>query len=759
MKYLNWILFTLAFVSITGCINQNTTSPDNQAFYEDLPYLQDYAVKYFFENEDENAKKVYYDRNGVTQVLTAEGLYLPVNGHFQYPGRLKIDKRYRPMPDKNIKDFTILENQFVYLDDKAVFSNAWAGKLFSRHSIPNAELLCTGENFGFLISDGTKIAYFKDSKQIWDTDLIDDKVLSIKYNIHSEQYLILGSNGLHSFSPDIQKFVKVFSGAEFTCFEPIQNGKEIIIGTTDGYFIINSDGKLLNELNKKLPCTKLTTVKEIDKRLWFGSSEGAFMLREDDKFNYYYGERWLPGNQVIYIENGPDNSVWILTNKGLGQICFKEMTLEDKAMMFEKDVRQRKIRYGIAVDASRLEDHDLSTAENKPADSDNLWTSMYLGSQLFRYLATESEEAKQNCYEAFEALERFHNINNIKGLFGRSIERRGYEAFTKSYRTYVEDYWYEGYNGTIAWHHADDDEWDWKAHASSDQTVGQIFAMTLIAEYIDDEEWRNRAIAILDNLMTYIVENDMCLIDTNGKPTLWGRWNPEYVNRFPIMVGDRRICSSNIVAFLQAAYKFTGKDMFKEKALELMNENGYFENLMRPISEIGQAPEDADGWSRMLSEEWNHSDDEMYFLAYWQLFPYALNDTLKEHFSDAIQDHWYILRPEKNPLWNFCYAMTGASEFDLEESVWTLKEWPLDMIQFKAENSHRKDIVLIEPNFMGQTTAEVLPPDERPELKHNRSSFKLNTGDRQSELSAGDTYLLPYWMGRYLRVISEPKNK
>jgi hypothetical protein len=159
----------------------------------------------------------------------------------------------------------------------------------------------------------------------------------------------------------------------------------------------------------------------------------------------------------------------------------------------------------------------------------------------------------------------------------------------------------------------------------------------------------------------------------------------------------------------------------------------------------------------MLSEEWNHSDDEMYFLAYWQLFPYALNDTLKEHFRYAIKDHWNILRPEKNPLWNFCYAMTGASEFDLEESVWTLKEWPLDMIQFKAENSHRKDIVQLEPNFMGQTTTEVLPPDERPELKHNRSSFKLDTGDRQSELSPGDTYLLPYWMGRYLGLISEPK--
>ena len=398
----------------------------------------------------------------------------------------------------------------------------------------------------------------------------------------------------------------------------------------------------------------------------------------------------------------------------------------------------------------------MSTAENHVADSDNLWTGMYLGSQLFRYLVTGSEEAKQNCYEAFEAMERMHEINGIKGLFGRSFERRGYQEFRQEFRSYVDNYWYDGYQGTISWRHADDPEWDWRASASSDQTVGQIFALTLIAEYIDDDDWRNRAVKLLDELMTYIVENDMCLVDYNGLPSLWGRWHPQYVNRFDTMVGDRKVCSSNIIAFLQTAYHFTGKKLFKEKAFELMHEHGYLENLMRPVAEIGPAPEDADEWSKMLSEEWNHSDDEMYFLAYWGLYPYAFNDTLKENYRQAIKDYWNAERPEKNALWNFCYAMTGATEFDLDESIWHLKEFPLDMIQFANINSHRKDIEKIEPNFRGQTTTKVLPPDERPELKHNRNLFSLDAGDRQSELSAGDTFLLPYWMGRHLGVISAP---
>ncbi len=100
--------------------------------------------------------------------------------------------------------------------------------------------------------------------------------------------------------------------------------------------------------------------------------------------------------------------------------------------------------------------------------------------------------------------------------------------------------------------------------------------------------------------------------------------------------------------------------------------------------------------------------------------------------------------------------MTGATEFDLGESIWHLKESPLDMIEYASKNSHRNDIEFIDPNFRGQITKEVLPTDERPELKHNRNLFTLDAPDRNSELSAGDTFLLPYWMGRFLGVISPP---
>ncbi|MBS1933692.1 MAG: hypothetical protein JST96_06810, partial [Bacteroidetes bacterium] len=310
------------------------------------------------------------------------------------------------------------------------------------------------------------------------------------------------------------------------------------------------------------------------------------------------------------------------------------------------------------------------------------------------------------------------------------------------------------------WKHSADSEWDWRGSASSDQAVGQYFALTMIAQYIDDDAIKKKAIKLIDELTGYIVENDLKLIDVDGRPTLWGRWSPDYVNRFPDMVGDKKLYSSNIISFLQIAFHFTGKEKYHAKANELLYKEKYLDNLARPVSEIGPAPATADKWSRLMSGGWNCSDDEMYFLAYWGLYPYSFNDSLKSKYKDAIRDHWNIIRPEKEALWNLCYAaITGAKKFDLDETIWELKRMPLDLINWSMRNSDRKDIEYVKENHFERPVSEVLPPDERPENKHNRNLFELdNNGNGYAELGGGDVFLLPYWMGRYFGFISAPVN-
>jgi hypothetical protein len=713
------------------------------AVHKDRPFVQEYSIKYFVPDGGTILKKAFMDRNGTLQVITKEGLYRPHNGDFLYPGTMVADRTYLPMKDKNLSDMDVYEDQFVYLDDHAVLSNAWAGSLFINHALSGAHLFKGGKGFSFLVSDGSRFHYFADSSLVWEGAVTGSEALDLAFDDTKNIFYILTQEKIYAFDPSERSMTEIYSGKDFTCFDLAKEGSQIVIGTQDGYMRWDiASGKISGQKDNRLPWPVLTVIREIEGHLWFGSEKGAFMLKDDGRFNYYHGERWLPGEEVVHISKGKNKEVLVLTDKGLSRLVFKEQTLFDKARYYDKQVRERHIRYGFNASLVGMEKGNFNTGRLGDSDNDGLWTSMYLGGEAFRYGVTGSEEALQNVRESLDAMERLYTVNPIHGFPSRSFARRGY---------------IEKLSDPERWQHASHPEWDWKATTSSDEAIGHVFVFGVIAELVDDQEIKGKAIRLLDELMQHIVDNDWYLIDYDGKPTLWGKWHPDYVNGFPTMVGDRKLNSSNIVAMLQTAYHFTQKEIYKEKAFMLMEEHGYLENLMRPMEEIGKAEEGTDQWAEMLSEAWNHSDDEMYFLGYWGLYRYAFNDTLKAKYKEAIIDHWEAERPEKEGLWNIFTALVAPDNFDLEEAIWYLQEYPMDLINWTVRNSHRKDIEIIAPNFRRQSTKEVLPPDELAIRRHNANRFDLDGGnDGRAESSAGDIWLLPYWMGRYLEVISEP---
>ncbi len=734
------ILLALLAFGFASC-TKNETQKTTQS-HQDTPFVQDYSIKYLNENPDAELLQVASDRNGYIQMLSSKGLLRIKAGQFLFPGTLVKDVQDRSTSDKNISAIGIYKDQLVYIDDKAVLSNAWAGKLFLKHNMPKAHIFDGGKDFNFLISDGKRLLLLNDEQKLWEGSLSDDEVKDIKFDASTNLFWILGKSSISTFSPESKEVSKVVENENITCFE-LAAGK-VIVGTNDGYFEIDSKTKKqVGEVQRKMPWTELTTIANIDGKIWFGSTSGAMLLLDDGTFSYYASKRWIPSDTIVDIAKGPENSVLILTNNGLGKIGFEKMTLAQKADFYEKQVRERHIRTGFNATVSRMVNGDVTTGSLENSDNDGLWTSMYLAGETFRYSVTKSEEALQNIRESLDALERLYTINPMKSGFpSRSFERSGYNV------------------GDEPWRATEDPEWDWKSTTSSDEAIGHIFAFGAIAELVDQPDLRNQAIVLIDTLMSHVVKNDFYMIDWNGEPTRWGRWNPEYVNARPLNVGDRKINSSNIIAMLQTAYHFTKKEKYKDAAFFLLNEQGYLENLMRPMKEIGHAPDDADDLSKDLSDGWNHSDDEMYYCGYWGLYRYALNDTLKAHFKAAIIDHFEIERPEKEGLWNIMTAIAETDNIDLDEAVWYLQEYPLDLVNWTIVNSHRKDIEFIEPNFRKQTITEVLPPDELPITRHNANRFQLDEHSAgRSENSAGDIWLLPYWIGRYLKVIDAPAEK
>jgi len=701
--------------------------------YTDSPYIQDYADKFQLgENQNSELMQVRSDRNNVMSILSSDGLLQP------WEKKIVKDMLYRPLTDMSILAIDRYKDQFVYLTDKAVLSNAFAGKFYVNHGLKNPTQFVIGHNFTTLIAAEGELVLIQNGKQAWNESLDNFNPIDLIFDLKGKRFLILTNDALYQLKCPEKELSKVYDGDNLTAMT-IKNNK-IILGTNDGILTLVGKSFKAGEIDQKLPWTVITAVENINGDLWFGSTKGAFKLREDGKYDYYASKRWLVDDEVVDIAQGPEKSVLVLTKKGMSKINFVEMTLAEKAEYFQKIQRLRHVRYGFSSEGHLKVPGDLSTQILVDSDNSGLWTSMYLAGELFRYAVTKSEDAKLNAYEAFETMERLTEISSIPGFPARTYERDGYQS-SDTNPNMPED--------KKIWRLTEDKLWRWKSTTSSDESCGHFFVYALFAEFAPDKEWRERAIHQIKIEMDHIIENDWYLVTWNGEITEWGRWNPDYVNNFHINVGDRRLNSTLILAFLQTAYHFTGDELYKEKAYELIDKYGYDENANRPASVIGFVE------GERLSDRWNHSDDEMHFMTIPAFVKYSFTEEQKAKHLEASKSHWEIERSEKNPLWNYLYALSGGKDIDFEESAWWLREFPIDLIGWNVNNNHRKDLVKVETNFRSQEYTEVLPRDERPMHLHN-NAYRNNGGEGGRREYPPYLYLMPYWAGRYVEAISAP---
>jgi hypothetical protein len=240
----------------------------------------------------------------------------------------------------------------------------------------------------------------------------------------------------------------------------------------------------------------------------------------------------------------------------------------------------------------------------------------------------------------------------------------------------------------------------------------------------------------------HIVDNDYYYVDVDGKPTRWGFWNPRNINT-PAALHDRRLNSIEMLGFLGLAYELTQDDKFKRAFDELVDEHGFAENAVRYLPDpLGP---------------WNHSDDELYWLSYHFLLGYPLRDSLLPTFMRSAQEHFEANKRKRNPLWNVIYGVRTKRPVDLEGVVFWLQEFPIDRRNWAVQNSHRKDVKVVERLFVPPESDPVLPPDERRVHKWNSNEMDLDGGGDGNSAESGAEFLLPYWMGRYYGYISDPK--
>ena len=505
-----------------------------------------------------------------------------------------------------------------------------------------------------------------------------------------------------------------------------------LFGTDDG--ILQKSGKRSFSpyfSGVQLPWDEITVLAyDQPAVILIGTNRGliTFNTMSRDVRGYLSGQRWLPDDHVtgIGLELPFKTTViWIETPKGFSRIEYKEMTLADKSKAFVERVQKRHGRWGMTSDSHLKIPGDLSSNQMVSSDNDGLWTQMYIAAEAFRYSVTKAADARANAKVGLEAMLRLESITGISGFHARSIIKIGEDLQP----------------GDGEWHTTADGKWRWKGDTSSDEIVGHYFGYAVYYDLVADEAEREKIRGVVTRMTDHILNNNYQLIDVDGKRTRWGWWGPDAIWEDPDELGLRAL---HILAHLRTAHHITGNPRYEQAYQELITKHRYH-LLMRnqKINYPGRV---------------NHSDDELAFLSYYPLLIYEKDAKLREVYLQSLERSWQVERPERNPLWNFIYAAcSGAKEFDREDSIRTLQEIPMDLIEWTVTNSHRLDVPmdLLADRFNRKQALIVLPYDELPMTKWNGNPYRIDGGNGGRSEDDGAYFLLPYWMGRHHKLIGE----
>ena len=511
-----------------------------------------------------------------------------------------------------------------------------------------------------------------------------------------------------------------------------------------------------------------------DGSVWFGTTRGAIRYK-DGVWRYRQGRRWLPNDEVRCIAVEDDGTAWFATAEGVGCIALELMTLAEKAAYYEREMGLiKRTPYGYTSEVGLKRPGDKSEIVYSDSDNDGLWTAMYGTGECFAYAVTKDATAKARATQAFEALRFLQKVTQTgdirppKGYVARTVlstegpdPNKGRIEGDLEHREKQDALWkvYEP-----RWPKSGDGKWYWKSDTSSDELDGHYFFYPAYYDCVaETDEEKERVREVVRDLTDHLVDHGFNLVDHDGTPTRWAIYNPDSLNKDVNWWPERGLKSLSMLSYLAAAEHVTGDPKYGEASRELIDKHHFNTNAM--IYKIHFGPGSG-----------NQSDDEMAFMCYYNLVKYTKDEDLRRQIMYSFYSAWVNEQPEMNPLFNFMYAAFGREataknpwgEFRIlpwrhciEDGVETLKEFPLDRVDWGHHNSHRIDLVRLprqqasepyEPprhNRGCRVNGKVLPVSERYFNHWNTDPWSLDYDGNGTILGSGTVFLLPYYMGLY----------
>jgi len=470
-----------------------------------------------------------------------------------------------------------------------------------------------------------------------------------------------------------------------------------------------------------------------DGDVWIGTSRGAIRKTENE-YHYFGAQHWLPGDYVRDIAVG-DHVAYIATDGGLGIIRYEPYTLLKKANYFQQQMAEWGFkRLGFVHKLYRQGDNGAWLREISDNDGGN--TAHYLAAMSFRYAATGEESARQEAMEAFKAMVWLEEITTKPGFIARAVWSVRGDQGERSTR---------GSGGLPAkWYPTPDGLWFWKGDTSSDEVNAHFYAVSAFHDLVARGRENEHAAQHLAWIATHIIDNGWVLRDMDGKPTRWGRWDPDYLLR-PYGFDSRGLNGMEAQTYMQTAYAMTGDARFQQ-GLEQLIKWRYPAYTVR--QRLTFPPDQVAPW-----------DDELAFFCYHPLLRYAKDPELRSIYLRSLERSWEILRMQRDPFYNFIYGSATGNDCEAAQAVQYLREWPLDLVNYSYHNSHRSDLLPQRGYVPYGGGTRFISPRELEASWGARSPAQYDGDEGGRGVTPPTSWLEDYWMGRYYGFIEPPRTQ
>ena len=508
-------------------------------------------------------------------------------------------------------------------------------------------------------------------------------------------------------------------------------GSRLFVTTDRGLAVLRGAALTTLQGEDGLPYEDTTCLAEgFDGDLWIGTTKGAVRMLKDD-WHYFGAYHWLPGDNVHGIAVG-DNVVYIGTDGGIGIIRYEPYTLRKKADHYERHIQEwGHKRLGFI--------HTLYWGDDEKgwireiSDNDGGHTAPYLAAMSHKYAVTGDEQARQEAVDSFKAMLWLEQITPKDGFVARAIWSKVGDLDKRARH---------GSGGLPAkWYPTDDGLWYWKGDTSSDEIIAHFYSVSLFHDLIAKGPEKERAGEHLTRMASHIIDNGWVLRDMDGKPTRWGRWDPQYLLR-PYGFYDRGLNGMEAQTYMRAAHAVSGDEKF-EKGFQQLLDWGYHNHTVRQRNTF--PPDTIAPW-----------DDNLAFRCYYTLFRYADDPVLRSIYLRSLERTWEVKRMEHVSWFNFVYGAVTGNDCELDRAVQHLREWTLDCTEHSYRNSHRHDLAS-EPGYVAYGIGtRGMSPRETSVKRGSRNALPYDGGRNGRLVTEPTGFLRDYWMGRYHGFIEAP---